>query len=216
MQMASGVAWNEDYADPKSDVANLPAGTLPLFAYLRNQANEARPGDLFNYNTAETNLVGALLRAAIGNNLGSYLSQKIWQPFGMEADANWIVEQADGVEYGGCCISATLRDYGRLGVFSMRGGELADGTQVLPAGWMSESTQPSKAYEGYGYLWWLNDGPAYSGIGIFGQLIWIDPVSETIIVTQSAWDTAVGEQFRKHRWAFVRSLAAALDQGEMR
>ena len=46
------------------------------------------PGTHFNYNTGETNLAGAVLRAAIGNNLATYLHKKIWEPFGMESDAH--------------------------------------------------------------------------------------------------------------------------------
>ena len=159
-------------------------------------------------NTGETNLAGALLRAAIGNNLSTYLEHKIWQPFGMEFDATWMLHESAGGELGGCCISATLRDYARIGIFAMRGGELPDGTRVLPESWMTESTTPSKGFEGYGYLWWLRDDGAYAGLGIFGQLLWIHPASELVIVTHSAWPTAVGRELSEHRWALVEALAA--------
>ena len=143
LQMASGVTWNEDYADPASDVNNMPAGNLALLRNMAPRGREAPPGDRFNYNTAESNLAGALLRAAIGNNLSTYLTHKLWQPFGMESDATWMLHEPGGGELGGCCISATLRDYARIGIFAMQGGVLADGTRVLPEGWMAESTEPS-------------------------------------------------------------------------
>ena len=54
------------------------------------------PGEVFNYNTGETNMAGAVLRAAIGNNLSTYLEHKIWAPFGMEADANWLLHEPGG------------------------------------------------------------------------------------------------------------------------
>ena len=209
LQMASGVAWNEDYADPKSNVASTPPGNLALVQYMSQRPREATPGETFNYNTGETNLAGALLRAAIGNNLSTYLEREIWQPFGMESDATWMLHEAGGGELGGCCISATLRDYARIGIFAMGGGVLRDGTRVLPEGWMAESTAPSKGSEGYGYLWWLRDDGAYAGIGIFGQLLWMDPQSKIVIVTHSAWPTAVGRELNRHRWAFVGALAAA-------
>ena len=108
LQMASGVQWNENYADPESDVATVSWETLKLYEQLRNNARVARPGYVFNYNTAETNLAGTLLRAAVGNNLSTYLSEKIWKPFGMEADAVWNLTEPGGGEFGGCCISATF------------------------------------------------------------------------------------------------------------
>lgn len=186
MQMASGVAWNEDYADPASDVNNLVWDTLGLYEILRNKPRTAPPGEVFNYNTAETNLVGTLLRSAIGNNLSNYLSEKIWKPFGMGADANWMLSEPSGGESGGCCINATLRDYGRLGLFAMSNGKLADGTQVLPDNWMAESTAPSKGYPGYGYLWWLEGDGVYRASGIFGQAIYIDSNENVVIAQHSA------------------------------
>lgn len=210
LQMASGVAWNEDYGDPESDVARSPGGTLPLYAYMRDLPREAPPGEKFNYNTGETNIAGALLRAAIGNNLSTYLEHKIWRPFGMESDASWLLEQPGGVEFGGCCINATLRDYARLGIFALHGGKLPDGTAVLPEGYMAASLAPSPGYEGYGYYWWLLEKPAFAAFGVFGQMIYIDPERNVVIAVHSAWPVAGSEELRTHRAAFVNALADAL------
>jgi CubicO group peptidase (beta-lactamase class C family) len=143
LQMASGVQWNEDYSDPESDVGSASWDTIDLYEHLRNKPRLDEPGELFNYNTAETNLAGTLLRSAIGNNLSTYLSEKIWQPFGMEFDASWNLTEPGGGEFGGCCINATLRDYGRIGLFALANGRLADGSEVLPPDWMADSTTRS-------------------------------------------------------------------------
>lgn len=208
MQMASGVQWNEDYADPESDVNSATWGTLPLYEYLRHKPVDTEPGTKFNYNTAETNLVGTLLRSAIGNNLSTYLSEKIWRPFGMESDANWMLSEPGGGEMGGCCISATLRDYGRIGLFALENGRLADGTQVLPEGWMNESTSPSAAYDGYGYLWWLEADGTYRASGIFGQGISIDPEEGVVIAIHSARAVASKEE----DWGLQSALYGALTE----
>ena len=48
----------------------------------------------------------------------------------METDALWqLVAPGEG-EFGGCCIAATLRDYGRIGLFALDNGQLADGTVI--------------------------------------------------------------------------------------
>ena len=127
----------------------------------------------------------------------------------MESDATWMLHEPGGGETGGCCIMATLRDYARIGIFAMNGGVLRDGTRVLPESWMADSTAPSKGSAGYGYYWWLRDNGIYAGIGIFGQLLWIDPKSKIVIVTHSAWPTAVGRDLSRHRVALVEALAAA-------
>jgi len=150
MQMASGVEWNEDYADPEADINTIEWDTLSVYEQLKDKPRAADPGTLFNYNTAETNLVGTLLRSAIGNNLSTYLTEKIWRPFGMESIAFWELSEPGGGEFCGSSISATLRDYGRIGLFALNNGELPDGTQVLPDGWIAESTTPSPGVEYYG------------------------------------------------------------------
>ena len=99
LQMSSGVQWDEDYADPGSDINQKGWWqTLGSYEYLRTKPRESVPGDVFNYNTAETNLVGTLLRFAVGNNLATYLEEKIWRPFGMESDANWMLTELGGGE----------------------------------------------------------------------------------------------------------------------
>lgn len=206
LQMASGVQWNEDYADPESDVASARWGTIELYDYLRNKPRAAAPGEVFNYNTAETNLAGTLLRSAIGNNLSTYLSEKIWQPFGMESDASWNLTEPGGGEFGGCCINATLRDYGRIGLFALAEGRLADGTEVLPRGWMKQSTSPSKGYEGYGYFWWLQGDGVFSASGIFGQGIYIDPDKKIVIALHSARGAASVDA----DWALETALFKAI------
>ncbi|MGE3278071.1 MAG: serine hydrolase domain-containing protein [Vicinamibacterales bacterium] len=210
MQMASGVEWDEDYADPASDVASTGGSALDRLRYLARKPRAAAPGTVFNYNTGETNLLGAVLRAAIGNNLSTYLEYKIWRPFGMEHDANWLLLSEGGAEHGGCCISATLRDYGRLGLFAMRNGRLRDATSVLPDGWMSMSTSPSVANPGYGSLWWLRDGGTFDAVGIYGQAIHIDPANDLVIVTHGAWPQATNRDLSRHRAALFDALTAAL------
>ena len=186
LQMASGVQWNEDYADPRSDVATASWKDDDLLTFLKDKAITANPGERFNYNTAETNLAGILLRSAIGKNLSTYLSEKIWQPFGMESDGSWNLTEDGGGEFGGCCINATLRDYGRIGLFALAEGRLADGTNVLPPGWMKNSTAPSRGYSGYGYFWWLMERSAFRATGIFGQGIYINRKKNVVIALHSA------------------------------
>jgi CubicO group peptidase (beta-lactamase class C family) len=210
LQMASGVEWNEDYADPESDVSNASWQTIALYDYLRDKPRLAEPGERFNYNTAETNLAGTLLRSAIGNNLSTYLSEKIWKPFGMEADATWVLTEPGGGEFGGCCINATLRDYGRLGLFALANGELADGTNVLPPQWMADSTTPSRGYEGYGYFWWLDSDDVFRASGIFGQGIYIDRDENVVIALHSARPVASDETDWAWQSAMYRAISAAV------
>ena len=212
LQMASGVKWNEDYEDTKSDVASSPIQILDLIEYMGDLEKLHQPGTHFNYNTGETNLAGAVLRAAIGNNLSTYLHKKIWQPFGMESKAYWMLDEADGVEYGGCCINATLRDYARLGLFALNKGTLATGEQILPEDWMQESTNPSSGANYYGYYWWLRPNNSYRATGIFGQFIWVDPKEELVVAIHSAWNKAWRRDHDEHTSKLVSSISNYLNR----
>ncbi len=209
LHMASGVAWDETYTDRNSDVSNAGGlNGIELVNYLRDLPIAAEPGTAFNYNTGETNLVGEILRSAIGNNAATYLSAKIWEPYGMAYAANWMLGGPNAGELGGCCLSATLRDYARIGLFAMGDGQLADGSRVLPEGWMAESTSPSQGSAGYGYLWWLFGDGAYAARGIFGQQILVDPQNDLVIALHSNAPAAVATAYHKH----IEAALAAIRQ----
>ena len=190
LQMASGIKWNEDYGDPESDVAKAGgANGLSLLNYLSDLERSASPGERFNYNTAETNLAGEILRAAIGNNATTYLERTIWHPFGMADDATWLLGEPYGGELGGCCISATLRDYGRLGLFA-KAQYTGTESQAVDHAFMQASTAPSRGYDGYGYPWWLWGDDVFSAIGIFGQHIYINPALDLVVAMHGNDDSA--------------------------
>lgn len=215
LTMTSGVKWNEDYSDPKSDVAQagftVPDPTVnPLVGYMRKLPRAAQPGTRFNYNTGETDLAGILVANAVGKPLARYLSEKIWIPYGMEHDGIWATDMS-GKERAGCCISATLRDYGRIGMFVLDGGKAA-GKPVVPDWWLAEATskQVDNKRGGYGYFWWLRPG-GYDAIGIFGQSITTFPDDRVVIVINSAWPAAGGPELDAARTAFLNAAHAAAD-----
>jgi hypothetical protein len=224
MMMASGVQWNETYTDPSSDrrallraqISQVPGSAMAVMAAL---PRAAPPGTVNNYSTGETQVLGEIVRGAVGRPLAQYLSEKIWVPYGMEADANWWLDSPDGVEIGGSGISATLRDYGRFGQFFLEGGVI-DGVSILPEGWTREATTPTRLKDGrtleYGYMWWTGrtapsfaDG-AYSAIGIHGQRIYINPKRRIVVVAFGAQPKPKGKE-PIDPMVFFDAVAARLD-----
>lgn len=121
--------------------------------------------------------------------VADYFPEKIWQPFGMEADASWIVYK-EGIEGGGCCLSITLRDYARLGMF-MDEGAHAGGVDVLPDDWIHEAwtsnlSEPNKYTIGYGYYWRIRQDGGYEAVGAYGQSVTIYPKEHLVIAVNSA------------------------------
>jgi CubicO group peptidase (beta-lactamase class C family) len=212
LTMTSGAKWNEDYVDPKSDVNQFalgnpgPGGENPIVAYMAQLPREAPPGTKWVYKTGESDLIGVLLARATHKHPADYLSEKIWSTFGMESDAAWMLDRA-GEELGGCCLSMTLKDYGRFGLFFMRGGKIGD-TSILPDDWIPQATRQQQP--GYGFQWWVHDDGTYEAVGIFGQAILLNPSEDLIIVTSSAWPEADAPKFYAVSKAYFAAVTKAL------
>lgn len=206
--MASGADWNEDQTAPDSErrqVLELQIGQQPgsILRFMSALPKLAPSGTRWNYSTGETHLVGELLRAATGQWLSDYLSEQLWQPLGMEADASWWLEAPDGLEIAGSGIAATLRDYGRFGQFICDNGTI-DGRQVLTADWVQQASGPTELNGGtipYGYMWWSVPGAdgdhrerAFSARGIFGQRIYINRPQRVVIVEWCARSKPMGDE----------------------
>jgi CubicO group peptidase (beta-lactamase class C family) len=219
LTMTSGVKWNEDYEDPKSDVAlfnkhKAENGMDVTVSYMRNLPREAPAGTKWVYKTGETNLIGVLVSSATKKTLSAYLSEKLWAPFGMEQDASWLLG-ATGHEISGCCIQASTRDYARFGVF-MLGGAKVNGASILPDDWIAPATSKQADIgmpgKGYGYQWWTYDDGSYAAQGIFGQGIFIDPKRNLVIASNSNWPKATDpETVGAQREAFYKAVQAAVD-----
>ncbi len=218
LTMTSGIKWNEDYEDPKSDVARFnehkpEPGIDTTVSYMRKLPREAPAGSKWVYKTGETNLIGVLVSKATGKTLSAYLTEKVWTAFGMEQDASWLLGST-GAEISGCCLQASTRDYARFGQFILGGG-VAGGKAVLPDGWIARATTKQADIgnpgRGYGFQWWTYDDGSYAAQGIFGQGIFIDPKRRLVIASNSNWPRASDPIAGPAREAFYKKVQAAID-----
>jgi CubicO group peptidase (beta-lactamase class C family) len=202
LMMSSGVGWDETYVTPTSDrrrlldvqIAQKPGAALELMARL---PRVAAPGTRYNYNTGETLVAGEIVHNAVHRSLSDYLAERIWVPFGMEADATWWLASPDGIEVAGSGFAATLRDYGRFGLFVLGGGRVTS-EQILPSGWIEEAGARQRLKTGelleYGYYWWpatptpATPDPqgAFLAEGIFGEYLYLNPAEHLVVVVWSA------------------------------
>ncbi|WP_374658149.1 serine hydrolase domain-containing protein [Inhella sp.] len=218
LTMTSGVQWNEDYQDPKSDVAQFNKhkaedGMEALVSYMRKLPRAAPAGSRWNYSTGETNLVGTLVQQATKKSLASYLGEKVWGPAGMEQQATWLLSKT-GQEIGGCCVQAASRDYARLGLFILAGTP-GNGSSIVPEGWWAEATtrrtEIGHPGRGYGYQWWTLDDGSFMARGIFGQALFIDPQRQLVIVSNASWTGARDPAAMKGRDEFHQIVQQAID-----
>lgn len=203
LRMSSGMKWSDTVgAGLESDGAKLAAlsfyqkgkGGASAVSWVKESVSPQ--GMRFEYNSAETFVLGVVLRAAIKRNLSGYLSEKIWQPMGAESDASWLIDYS-GLEAANCCMNATLRDYGRLGMLLANDGSW-NGRQLVPREFVLDATdaarqpdylKPRKASQffGYGYQTWLYPyrTRTFQARGLFEQELIVQPESKVVIVMTS-------------------------------
>lgn len=205
LTMSSGMRFAENY-DGRDDIARLGAasvgqrgpGGVATVAMFTDR--EAPAGQRFRYSSADSQVLGLVLRAAVKQPLAEYLSEKIWKPMGAEADATWQID-AGGYETGYMGINATLRDWGRFGLLLANDGAV-DGRQVVPAQWVKAATTSEAPHLrfgvampsiGYGYQTWIIHPRQrlFAALGVRGQAVFVDPASKLVVV-----HTAVHEESR--------------------
>jgi CubicO group peptidase (beta-lactamase class C family) len=222
--MSSGVPFDESY-NGKDDLTrfNTTRFRQDSVAALRElTTREVEQGTRFHYASSETVNLVLVLRKAAGAPLADYLTPRLWQPIGAEADASWT-SYRDGTVVGAGNFNAILRDYGRLGMLLANDGE-AGGKQIIPKDYLLDATdwhrqpeafRPYKAtpYFGYGYQFWLFPGEKrrFALPGVYGQSIFVDPELKLVLVLTAAAKTAsVGkETLGRERDALWRGLVAS-------
>ena len=221
LRMSSGVPFKEVY-DGKDDLTrfSILRRSQGSIAALRSfGGREVEQGKRFHYASSETVVLAELLRAVTGTTLSEYLTERLWQPMGAEADATWV-RSGDGLEIGSGSFNAILRDYGRLGVLLANDGAVG-ARQVVPKQYLLEATDwhrqpdafaPRRAtpYFGYGYQFWTFPGEKrrFALLGVYGQSIFVDPELKLVmVITAVAKNASVGkESFAVERNAVWRGL----------
>ena len=219
LRMASGVALANSYtsfADNGATGSIRPPGRS-IRDFLRSKTERAAPrGTRFDYNGAQTALLGLILRERLrGMTLTQYLEKRIWQPMGAEQPCAWLTD-ADGYEGVQGYFSATVRDYAKLGYLMANRGFI-NGRQVVPESWIRQMTavraqaQPPVGNSFYGYHVWLAKGARNQGVGYFAgvydQFIIFDSVAKLVIVQTAVSAAADKNEGPSHLFGMRAALS---------
>lgn len=192
MQMASGVAFDEDYLDFNSDINRMGrvlalGGTMDGFSAGQTTSRGVAGAD-WQYVSIDTHVLGMVIRGATGRSISELMEEHLFIPLGLER-APYYLTDGHGVEFVLGGLNLTTRDYARLGQMIAQGGNW-QGRQIVPAEWIDESTAPSAPGRAlYGYQWWLPENPVpgeFYARGVYGQFIWIDQNQDVVIAVNSA------------------------------
>ncbi|NJN55116.1 MAG: serine hydrolase [Anaerolineae bacterium] len=216
LQMSSGVDFSEVYDDESTDAFKIFDRLFilmqPIDKITPSYGSRTAAGQEFAYASINTQALTMLIRAVSGQDLTAYLQQKLWQPLGMADDGSWMLDR-HGTEVGFMGLNATLRDFAKLGLLFLHKGTF-NGQQIVSEAWVVQATtpdldflQPGQIDEewGYQYQWWIprgSDGD-FAAIGIWGQMIYVNPAANMVIVKTSA-----DENFKAHEVEAIQAFRA--------
>ena len=209
LQMSSGIEFNEDYADPNSDInkfSRASAKGQSFRDFAKNLKNGREQGTYNHYVSLDTQVLAMILESVTDMPVREYLYKRIWNIIGTESDAYYITDSTGAdMALGG--LNATLRDYAKFGQLYLNRGSWL-GEQIVPKSWIIDSITPDAPHLmpnagdlssnewGYGYQWWIPGNPLtdYTAHGIFNQFIYVDPISNVVIAKTSS-----NHRFRSER-----------------
>ena len=191
LTMSSGLNWDESYSSLFSMTTKSYYGKNIRQQVLSLKVVE-KPGVSFKYLSCNTQLLALILEKATGKQVSEYASEKLWKPLGAMHDAQWCLDEKDGVEKAYCCFNTNARDFARFGQLILNKGEW-HGKQIISEKYLDEATTPAtylKDEDGsvlkkYGFQWWMmeyeNQKVIYAR-GVNGQYIMVIPSKNMVVV----------------------------------
>lgn len=205
LRMASGARFVEDYSgqDDAARFSRTSSQRGVAVAAREITARQAPDGQRFHYTSSQTAVLSQVFQTVVGQDVAAYLEPRLWQPLGAASEALWLKDRF-GVVRAGSNFTATLQDYARLGVVLANDGVRPDtGAEVVPKAYLLEATdarqQPAAfaprsatPYFGYGYQFWIYPGDKrrFALLGVYGQIMAIDPEQQLVLVQVAANATA--------------------------
>jgi CubicO group peptidase (beta-lactamase class C family) len=191
LAMTSGLAWDErrPYSDPENSERRMTVAANPYRFALEPPVVNA-PGEKWNYNGGNTQLLAGVLERSAGMWLTDFASEELFVPLGIK-QFEWLKMWANGDVAAAYGLRLRPRDMAKLGQLVLDKG-LWNGRRIVSEAWIRESMQPWADVAPplrYGYQWWIDEGEIagrkiswFSAQGLGGQRIYIVPALGLVVV----------------------------------
>lgn len=174
--------------------------------YILNQMGGKGQSGMFQYSTAGTHLLSAIITHTTGRCARAFANEHLCGPLGMRDipdhdmktfslddvfgnhAAGWL-KDPKGNSIGGFGLTLTPRDMARFGFLYLNGG-MWDNKQIISKAWIDASTTPhaevkiDETLAKYGYLWWIREEHGmsiYLALGDGGNVICCIPEKDLVV-----------------------------------
>jgi CubicO group peptidase (beta-lactamase class C family) len=197
--MSSGIPWDESYSfnDARNDLGNMLLFSPDPIRFVLEKPLNSKPGEIFQYNSGTTNLLGEIVHRKTGTLLADYARDNLFDPLGITSFEWLSFPKSPEMAVASSLLYLKPRDMAKIGQLYLQQGNW-NGRQIVSTQWVQESTAiqsrpgwdfgPAFKNTGYGYQWWRGkfangDTDTIFAAGWGGQFIFIMPDIKTVIVT---------------------------------
>ena len=189
LTMSSGIRYEEGGFPSFGDDTYTYYGVDLREVALNRTRIEGPPGIAWEYNNYHPMLLGLVLERMTGTSVSDFMTRRLWQPLGAEADATWSLDsERSGFEKMESGLNARAVDYARFGLLFLHNGEW-NGRRIVSPEWVraatgADATTDLAYYHGYGYFWWKDvERPGrFYALGKYGQYIYVAPDADAVVV----------------------------------
>ena len=170
LTMTSGLEWNEDisYRDLKNSELQMDISYDPI-KYILTRKSIFQPGNNWNYNGGETQLLAEIIKAVCGENIAFFAEKNLFKPMAIE-NYEWLPLKKN-MPAAASGLRLRPRDLLKIGMLYMEDGKWKN-KSIIDSDWIKQSlisqvsTLQTKNNGGYGYQFWtyidtLNSKPYY-------------------------------------------------------
>jgi CubicO group peptidase (beta-lactamase class C family) len=140
------------------------------------------PGTRFEYTNGVSHLLSCIINETTGMSTLEYAIDSLFTPLGFD-EVEWTNDSL-GRNWGYSNLFLTPHDMAKFGYLFLNNGTW-EGEPIVPESWVHDATRKhvdASSWPGYGYQWWTDDWGHYLALGYRGQLIYVVPVDQLVVV----------------------------------
>ncbi len=189
LDMTSGLDWKEPL-DGRAESPRKMVNSLDWIKFILDRPMSNAPGETFNYNSGNSQLLSAIITKLTGTDVADYAIAKLFGPLGIST-FSWA--GAPKFRVGGWGLAMLPRDMAKIGYLYLRNGEW-EGRRLLPSGWvdkplnatvdMKRPVTPELRYSNT--FWAVPNKHVYMAVGYHCQLIMVLPELDIVAVTTAS------------------------------